>query len=139
MAEADHMSRITEQQLSELQAKHGRIKHVSYNGVDIVFRKPRRVEVQQHRAKLHTDDPNEKSIADEQLAILTVEYCNGKAGPDSKQALNALADDFPYLFAEKSIGDAIAVLSGIKQDETLKNSGSASQANATPSTDTPKA
>ncbi len=119
MGEADHMSRITEEHLAELGRQHGRVKHVVYNGVDLVFRKPKRVECQQHAAKL--ESPAEKVVADEQLAQLLIVECGDKSGPEAKVAFLALLDDFPYLTKNPKIGGALAKLTGVVEEEEVKS------------------
>lgn len=119
MGESDHMSRITEEHLAELQKQHGRVKHVVYNGVDLVFRRPKRVECQQHAVKL--DNPQEKAVADEQLAQLLVVQCGEKVGPDAKVSFLALLDEYPYLTKNPKIGGALAKLTGVVEEEEVKS------------------
>lgn len=97
----------------------GRVKYVVYNGVDLVFRKPKRIEVQQHAAKTNVE--SERHLADEQLAQLLVVQCGEATGPAAKVAFLALLDEYPYLSQSKQVGTAIAVLTGVLQDEAAKS------------------
>lgn len=127
---------MTDEQLAGLQAKHGRIKHVIYNGTDLVFRKPKRVECQMHAAKLEAGGP-EKASADEQLAQLLIVVCGEKQDTEAKRAFLDLLDEYPYLVRNEKVGGALAKLTGVTQDDEAKIYGSASTGSATPHTSTP--
>lgn len=128
---------IKDDELAELEKLHGRIKHVTYNGTDLVFRKPKRVEVQQHSAKLASDNPTEKAVADEQLAQLLVVRCGDAKGAKAKEAFLALLEDYPYAVRNAAVGGALAKLTGVVQDDEAKSYGSASPGNGGPQASTP--
>lgn len=133
---ADHMGRIADEHLIELERAHGRIKHVVYNGVDLVFRKPKRTECHAHAAKL--DNPQEKISADEQLAQLLIVQCGSVSSPaaEVRKAFLSLLDDYPYLVRSADVGTALAKLSGLVQDDEAKSYGSASTPSGSPLTST---
>jgi hypothetical protein len=104
--------------LKALTERYGRIKHVTYNGNDLVFRKPSRAEVQQHRKNANGAD---KESADEQLSQVLIVRVNGITEPESaREAFLNLLDEWPYLTASPDVGRAVCVLSGLVQDESLK-------------------
>lgn len=113
---------ITEEQLTALEQAHGKIKHVEYNGHDIVFRKPKRVEVTEHATKLERGGP-EKIGADEHLAKQIVVHCDGEEGTAARFALVALIEEFPYLARNEKIGMAIGKLVGVVEDLDAKTYG----------------
>lgn len=122
MPAVDATSRLTEEQIEGMRRQYGRIKHLTYNGVELVFRKPKPVEVEQHAAKL--DNPAEKPHADNQLAQLLVVWCNGKADAAARDALLELRREYPYAIRNEKIGGALAKLTGIVEDEEVKSSES---------------
>lgn len=109
---------LSEEQIQAHRAAFGRIKYVTYNGVDLVFRKPKRVEVQQHAAKANSEA--ERHLADEQLAQMLVVQCGEATGVAAKPAFLALIEEYPYVAQCKAVGTAIAVLTGVVQDEEAK-------------------
>ncbi len=127
---------LSEETIEALKATHGRVKYVVYNGVDLVFRKPKRAECQAYMIKREGGGA-EKVAADEQLAQVIVVHCNGATEiKDARIAFLALLDDYPLLVNEKSVGGAIGQLAGIVQDDDLKGVGThspprGSQATAT--------
>lgn len=136
MGDADHMTRITEEHLRELARTHKRVKHVAYNGHDLVFRRPTRVECQMHRSTTRESGAEE---ADEQLAAITIVQVDDVTDSTQVRAsFQALLDDWPYMVHEKSVGGALAELTGVKQDAELKRSGSAMQPNGSPQPSTPR-
>ena len=104
--------RLTVEQVDAMRAAHGRVKHIVYNGHDIVFRKPKRFEVQQHAMKL--EEPAQRPFADEQLAQLLVVY-------PSREKFIELLEEYPYLIRNDQIGGALAKLTGLVQDEEAKS------------------
>lgn len=138
--EADHMSQITEEHLADLEREHGRIKHVVYNGIDLVFRKPKRPECQAYISKAQGDNPHEKAAADDQLAQLLVVHCGDVASPiaEVKKAFLNLLDDYPLAARSGIVGGALARLTGAVQDENAKSYGSGSKGNANPLPSSPK-
>lgn len=128
---------ITEEFLDQARVKYGRVKHVVYNGVDIVMRKPKRVECQEHAAR--SDDPQQKFTADEQLCQTLMVAC-GEATDvaGARAAFTALLEDYPYAVKSKEIGTALLKLIGILQDDEGKSYGTPSQPNGTPSQTTPQ-
>lgn len=138
MADADHMQRIAEDHLESLRAKYGRIKHVVYNDVDLVFRKPSRPECKQHAAKLQSDDATVKADADEQLAqILVVQVADKTEMRAVKEAFTDLLDEYPYLTKCAAVGRALSELTGVVQDSEVKTSGSALTGKGSPRASTP--
>jgi hypothetical protein len=128
---------MTPEKLAQLEATHKRIKHVVYNGTDLVFRKPTRTECQQHRAAGLSDDTSVKAGADEQLAQLTIVVCGKAEGvPAARVAFLALLEEWPYLVNEKSVGRALSQLTGVTQDDGVKTYGGTTSANAAPQTTT---
>lgn len=139
MPKADHMERISAEHLDELRKKHGRIKDVVYNGVHLVFRKPSRAEVQAHSVKSRSEDPNERAAADDQLAQLLIVRVGKVTEPrEVKEGFLELLEDFPSLVACRPIGNALAQLSGVVQDDELKGYGAGSSGNDSTPTSTPK-
>lgn len=128
---------LSEEQLNAHRAKHGRIKHVEYNGVDLVFRKPSRAEVKIHqRAR---ENPQEKTDADEHLAQALVIQCGKAVGGDlAREAFLQLLDEYPYACESQAIGHAIAKLSGLMLDEEAKTSAKPSMPNGASPTATPE-
>lgn len=128
------MSRITDEHLAELERVHGRIKHVTYNGIDLVFRKPKRPECQAYIAKAQGDNPSEKAAADDQLAQLLVVQVGDLSSPiaEVKRAFLNLLEDYPLAARNAAVGGALAKLTGAVQDENAKTYGSGSKGNANP-------
>lgn len=132
------MASVSEETLAQLTATHGRVKVVSYNGHELVFRKPKRAEVRMHAQAL--DDPQRKAGADEELAQLLIVAYDGVADArKARDAWNDLLDDFPYAASSKPIGGAIAQLTGVVEDIDLKGSGPSSTSSASGPTHTPAA
>lgn len=129
--ETDHIQRIADSQLKELEEKYKRVKLVIYNGHELVFRKPLRTEIKQHRIKNGGDSAEEKAAADEQLAQLTLVHLDGQEEPvQTRKAFLALLDEWPYLCANKDVGRALSILSGVIQEETVKTLGPSSTPSA---------
>lgn len=123
MSVANHMERISDEHLAELERQHGRIKHVVYNGVDIVFRKPKKHECQLHAAAL--ENPQQKPGADEELAKWLVVQVGAAKDREAKTALASLIEEYPYMVRNEAIGGALARLTGVVQDEHAKTYGDA--------------
>ena len=128
--EADHMQRISDDHLRELEAKYGKVRLVVYNGHELVFRKPKRVEIKQHRIKNQSEAPEERASADEFLAQVLIEHVDGVEGQPCKQKFLDLLEDFPYLASNKDVARAMSVLSGALQDTEGKGSASVSTTSA---------
>lgn len=126
---------LSEEKVAELRAQYGRVQYVTYNGVDLVFRKPSRVEVDMHAVKVDAGGA-EKAQADNQLAQLIVVLCGTAEGPAAKEPFLALLNEYPYICRCVAVGTALSVLTGVIQDETLKNAGSASRSSGSPPTTT---
>lgn len=127
---------LSEEELVALKAQHGRIKYVVYNGVDLVFRKPKRAECQAYMMK-REDGGSAKVAADEQLAQQIVVRCGDETDAlKCRQAFLALLEEYPLLVNERSVGGAIGQLAGITQDDDLKNVGSTSKTSGAPQTTT---
>jgi hypothetical protein len=127
---------LSEERLMALEAEHKKIKHVVYNGVDLVFRKPKRSECREHAAKL--EDPAQKPDADDQLAQQIIVQCGIAEGPmNARAAFLALLDEYPYLTKSAAVGNALGKLTGVLQDEDAKSYGSKSTGNAAPPINTP--
>ncbi len=120
-----------ESRVAELTAKYGRVKHVVFNGTDLVFRKAKRAECQAHVQKGYSEDASVKAAADDQLAQILIVYVGG-AAPDlkaAKEAFLALLDEYPLLVKQKTVGNAIAMLIGLAQDDAVKPERSESTGN----------
>lgn len=128
---------LSEDDIATLSATYGRVKYVAYNGVDLVFRKPKRAECQSYMMK-REDGGAAKVAADEQLAQQIIVRCGDATDPlKAREAFLALLEEYPLLVNEKSVGGAIGKLAGITQDDDLKSAGSASRTSGAPRTTTP--
>lgn len=103
--------RLTQQQLDELEATHGRIAHVrSKQGEwEVVFRKPTRAEYKQYRARHH--NPMQVADAQEILARQTVVY-------PSKEAFDALLEVWPAI--PETASEAFRDLLDAQRDDSGK-------------------
>lgn len=114
---------LSEEQVEEYTKQFGRVKYVTFNGVDLVFRKPKRVECQQYASRL--GNPQEKLNSDEQLAQQLVVHCNGMAGAlEARKALTELLEEYPFMIRSEVVGQAISRLMGLTQDDVVKTYGS---------------
>jgi hypothetical protein len=129
---------LTEQQIADLAKQFGRVKAVSYNGVDLVFRRPKRHEATMYLTAREAGGA-EKAAADEQLAQWLIVQVGEATGDEARKAFNALLDDYPLLPMEASIAGALGRLAGVVQDEALKSNGSSSRSNGAPPTHSPTA
>jgi len=116
------MPRISADHLAQLTQRYRRVKHVRYNGHDLVFRKPSRLEIQAHREQQSSDNRGERVRADEDLQRVLIVQVDGVADDPGavRAAYNDLLDDYPYLANEKAVGIAVAQLTGVVQDEAEK-------------------
>ncbi len=127
---------LSDETIEKLTATHGRIKYVVYNGVDLVFRKPKRTECQAFMMKREEGGAS-KIAADEQLAQqLIVRVGDIAELLPVRAAFLALLEEWPLLVSEKSVGNALGQLAGIIQSDELKSVGSPTSANPTPQTAT---
>lgn len=126
---------LSDEQIAALTSKHGRIEYVSYNGVDLVLRKPKRNECQQYMIKREAGGA-EKVTADEQLAQLLIVRCGTEEDAKAKPAFLALLDEWPLLCNEASVAGALGRLAGVVQTDALKSAGSALKPSATPQAST---
>lgn len=88
---AQQIDKLTDEQMAALEAQHGRIgrlKSKREGGWEVVFRKPRRAEFKQFRARAH--NPAQKAEAQEILARQCVVY-------PSREAFDALLEDYPAI------------------------------------------
>jgi hypothetical protein len=132
---------LSEEEVAALKALYGRAKYVTFNGVDLVFRKPKRTECQSFMMKREAS-PAEKVAADEQLAQQLIVVCGTTKGPDLvkvREAFKALLEDWPLLVNEKGVGSALSQLVGLTQDEEAKSLGDTSKASGDPQMPTPAA
>ncbi len=131
---------VSDEDLSALKAKHGRVKHVVFNGIDLIFRKPSRAECQAYMMKREEGGAS-KIAADEQLAQQIVIRCGAPAETSirAREAFLALLEDYPLLVNEKNVGGAIGQLAGIVQDDELKIVRSTSTDSGAPQTPTQSA
>ena len=129
---------ISEEQLADLQAKYSRIKHVVYNGTDLVFRAPSVAECDQHATQVENGG-SEKVFADRLLSQILIVVCGDATGPDARLAYLKLLEQYPYAWRSAPVGAAIAKLTGVVQDDAVKGDGSASKPNGSPQMTTPRA
>lgn len=93
------MDLITKEQMAELEAKHIRIARLQNHkaGFEVVFRKPRRAEFKQLRARAH--NPPQRAEAQEILArqCVVAVFSGGTLALDDKArlALDELLEDYP--------------------------------------------
>jgi hypothetical protein len=121
---------LTDDEIDALRLKHGRIKHLTYNGLEMVFAKPTRAQIQMHASAL--EDPQRKPFADEELARLLVKV------PD-RETFNRFVEEYPYAVKSRAIGTALNQLVGLIEDDEAKPWGSASMPNGSPHATTPAA
>lgn len=115
---------IDEAKLDALRATHKRIKYVRYNGHDLVFRGPTRLEAKEYKRK--AGDEQTKDDADEQLAnALLVQFDDNTDMTKARLSFLAMLDVFPFAATSKEIGRALLQLTGVTQDDELKDGGSA--------------
>jgi hypothetical protein len=119
---------LTEEQLAEYATKFPRCKHVVFNDLEMIFRKPTRAEVAMHATAL--EDTQQKPFADEQLARCIVVY------PD-RNAFASILEEYPYLPRSTVVGTAMMKLLGLIQDSEAKSYGSASKGSGSPPANTP--
>lgn len=132
MAEANHMARISDEHRSELERKYGRIKVVTFNGHELVFRKPMSKEARQHAHDM--ENPQAKIHADDNLAMFTIVAVDGGDEASARKAFGALKEEWPYLVRSQKVGQVIGQLIGVVEDEDLKDSGTSTTASASPQT-----
>ncbi len=119
MADSTATQRITEEQLDELRKKHDRIKHVRYNGTELVFKPPTSLQCTRYLAQ--RNNPAEKDGADASLAQLLVIQADGDTDPArARDAFNRLLDRFPLMMGCADITGPLAQLTGVVQDDDLK-------------------
>jgi hypothetical protein len=95
--------------LEALRAKHGRITHVRYNGYDLVFRRPNVGEAQMYRT-YPMDTGEDRYQATATMAQFIVVY-------PSVEELNALHDEYPFMFSSEGVNAAIATAMGIREEK----------------------
>lgn len=111
--------KISEEKLAQLKTAFGRIEYTRYNGTDLVFRQPKRSEVQEHAVK-DESGPAQKAVADVQLAQQIIIYCGGGEGLQARENFLAFLDLYPYCYRSLKIGRAISRLTGIVEEESEK-------------------
>jgi hypothetical protein len=111
---------IPEEQLAALAAKYPRMKVVRYNGHDLVFRSPTKLDMRPWQIAMQ--DPSQKPFADDALAQKIVACVDGVDGPAEavRSAYNALTDLYPLLVNSTGVQDAIAKLTGIVEEDAEK-------------------
>lgn len=130
---------LSDEDLEAMRNEHGRIKHVVYNGVDIVLRAPKPVEIDMH-ALASDKGGAEKVGADKLLCQQLVVHCNGVTGAkEARLAFVELQKRFGYIHKSAKVGGALAQLTGVVEDEELKDDGSTSRPNGAPQTTMPAA
>ncbi len=128
MGEADHMQRITDEHLRELEKQHRKVAHVAYNGHDLVFRRPTRAEAAMYREQIDSQSSKaERAAADEHLAQVVVVQVDDVVGDGTptgqarvRETFNALLEEHPLLCMAAPIGRTLGRLTGILQEETQK-------------------
>lgn len=111
---------VSEEKAAEFVSKYGRVKVVSYNGTDLVFRKPTRAECDQHAVKID-EGGMQKVQADNQLAQLLVVKCGEAEEQPAREAFLLLLEEYPYLCRSAAVGGALSRLTGVVQDEEAKS------------------
>lgn len=115
------MSDLTEEKITELRAKFGRVVVTRYNGQDIAFRKPNANEAQMYRTA-PADNEDQRYERTASLAQFIVVF-------PSLQEWNDLLDDYPFAISSEPINNAIAKAMGVleeKKDSTPRARPSAS-------------
>lgn len=112
---------LSESDLETLRAKHGRVSHCRYNGVDIVFRVPTRNEVLMWRA----DQANAPGSEDDNLAKKIVVM-------PTREEFIALMTKFPMLINNRKVARALSIATGVTEDAEEKDSGSDESVNGSP-------
>lgn len=114
---------LTQEQIDALEATHKRIAHLrskhTVKGPDgklvpeweVVFRKPTRAEHKRFRGMIH--DEGQKADATEALARTLVVY-------PTREAFDALLEDYPGIADGKEMGQAIMSLSGMAAETDAK-------------------
>jgi hypothetical protein len=130
---------ITDERLTELRAQYGRIKHVTHNGVDLVFRQPSPEECDQHAVACE-EGGAQKAFADRLMTQQTIVFCGTADGPDrAREAYRDFLKKYPYAWRSAGIGGAMARLTGVVQDEAEKKDETPSAHNGSPLTRSPMA
>jgi hypothetical protein len=119
---------LTPEKIDALTRAHGRVKHVTYNGRDLVFRKPSRAEVVQYSMSLENEQS--KPFADELLTAMLCVQCGPSAQKieEARAAWDALSDEYPWAYRCKDVATAIGKLMGVVQETEAKSSGSSPKA-----------
>ena len=102
---------LTQEQLTELEAKHGDIIYVE-SPCEVVFRKPRRDECKMFRANTH--NPRMAADAQEILLSTVVVY------PTREEFMNVILEKYPLLCEAPAVSDAIMRLTGMAAQESAK-------------------
>jgi len=95
--------------LEALRQKHGRVTHVRYNGYDIVFRRPNAGEAQMYRT-YPMDTGEDRYQASAAMAQFIVVY-------PSVEELNALHEEYPFMFANEGVNDALSKAMGVREEK----------------------
>lgn len=110
---------MNEEQAKALETKHRKIAIVSWEGNEVVFRKPSRDEW--HAYQRRRANPVEAPAAIETHAQITLVSINGIT--DIRQArerfTNEFLEDFPGFCNAPEVGAALSALAGTAQEEEL--------------------
>jgi len=98
---------LSEDDLNQLRDTHGRIAHCVYNGIDLVFRKPTRVEIQMFRSATGEE-------RDEELARKIIVH-------PPREAFATLIADYPMLVNNAKVVRAMGIATGVVEETEAKN------------------
>lgn len=104
---------LTEKQMAELEAKHGRIARLKdpQGKWEVVLRKPTRPEYKAFRARSH--NPAQIADAQEQLVRQIVVH-------PTPEAFGNLLDDYPGIAESPAASKALQALTGMAAEEDSK-------------------
>jgi hypothetical protein len=108
---------LTEEQLQTLEQKYQKISVVRFNGHEIVFRKPTRVDCANYRRMMSS--PAEKPNAAESLAQVCIAAFDGETDVNRARITytTVFLEDYPLFANTSNALAAISWLSGMAEDE----------------------
>lgn len=114
---------LTEEQLQELEKRHQKISVVRFNGHEIVFKKPSRVNCAEYRRM--RESPAEKANATEQLAQVCLAAFDGETDANRARVAytNVFLEEYPLFASTNDALAAISWLAGMVEDEAALDLG----------------
>jgi hypothetical protein len=111
------MGSLTETELEQLKARHGKIGVRDWDGHQIVFRKATRAEVREYRRK--QDSPHEKADAMDQLAQATIVAFDGQTDPNAARTVftGVFLEQYPAFCSNTATVNVLSYLTGIVEEE----------------------